>query len=122
MITMASALLAFILELIVWDLQRWRVPQAAGSFIAFTLLLGSVYGVCHFSYNNALAFLDDLPIPKVIGKRLRLNPLVVTIALLVWGWIWGAMGLILAIPMTGTMKIIFDHIDSLHASGRWLEK
>ncbi|HEY0565776.1 MAG TPA: AI-2E family transporter, partial [Terriglobales bacterium] len=34
--------------------------------------------------------------PKVLGKRLQLNPLVVTLALLIWGWIWGAMGLILA--------------------------
>ena len=62
MITMASALLlAFVLEPIVWHLQRWRVPRAAGSFIALTLLLGSVYGVCHFSYNKAITFLDDLP-------------------------------------------------------------
>jgi predicted PurR-regulated permease PerM len=60
--------------------------------------------------------------PKVIGKRLRLNPLVVTIALLVWGWIWGAMGLILAIPITGAMKIIFDHITALRPFGAWLEE
>jgi predicted PurR-regulated permease PerM len=60
--------------------------------------------------------------PKLIGKRLQLNPLVVTIALLVWGWIWGAMGLILAIPITGTMKIIFDHIDSLRPFGAWMEE
>jgi predicted PurR-regulated permease PerM len=60
--------------------------------------------------------------PKVIGKRLKLNPLVVTIALLVWGWIWGAMGLILAIPITGAMKIIFDHIDTLRPFGAWLEE
>src|SRR5215510_6505578 len=62
MITIASALLlAFVLEPIVWHLQRWRVPRAAGSFIALALLLGSVYGVCHFSYNKAITFLDDLP-------------------------------------------------------------
>jgi predicted PurR-regulated permease PerM len=60
--------------------------------------------------------------PKLIGKRLKLNPLVVTIALLVWGWIWGAMGLILAIPITGAMKIIFDHIDPLRPFGMWLEE
>ena len=46
MITIASALLlAFVLEPVVWRLQRWRVPRAVGSFIALTLLLGSVYGV-----------------------------------------------------------------------------
>jgi predicted PurR-regulated permease PerM len=44
--------------------------------------------------------------PKVIGKRLQLNPLVVTIGLLIWGFIWGAMGLILAIPIMGAIKII----------------
>ena len=55
--------------------------------------------------------------PKILGRRLQLNPLVVTVALLVWGWIWGGMGLILAVPITGAMKIIFDHVESLHPYG-----
>lgn len=58
--------------------------------------------------------------PKLIGSRLNLNPLAVTLALLFWGWLWGAMGLILAIPITGAMKIVFDHIDPLRAYGEWL--
>ena len=58
--------------------------------------------------------------PKFLGGRLRLNPLTVTLALLVWGWIWGAAGLILAIPMTGGMKIVFDHIAPLKPFGAWL--
>jgi predicted PurR-regulated permease PerM len=58
--------------------------------------------------------------PKVVGKRLRLNPLAVTLALLFWAWIWGAMGLILAIPIVGATKIICDHIDSLRGFGEWL--
>jgi len=58
--------------------------------------------------------------PKLIGKRLQLNPLVVTIALLLWGWIWGAMGLILAVPITAALKIIFDHVESLRPYGAWL--
>lgn len=58
--------------------------------------------------------------PKFLGNRLRLNPLAVTLALLFWGWIWGAMGLILAIPMTAAMKVVFDHVDSLNALGVWL--
>ena len=36
--------------------------------------------------------------PKIIGRRLDLNPLAVTLALLFWGWLWGAMGLLLAVP------------------------
>jgi len=58
--------------------------------------------------------------PKFLGSRLQLNPLSVTIALLFWGRLWGAVGLVLAIPITGAMKIIFDHIDSLKPYGTWL--
>jgi predicted PurR-regulated permease PerM len=58
--------------------------------------------------------------PKFLGSRLQLNPLAVTLALLFWGWIWGAMGLILAIPMTAAMKIVFDHIANLEGLGAWL--
>jgi predicted PurR-regulated permease PerM len=58
--------------------------------------------------------------PKIIGRRLQLNPLAVTLALLFWGWLWGAMGLILAVPLTAAIKIIFDHVDSLRSWGNWL--
>lgn len=58
--------------------------------------------------------------PKVIGKRLQLNPLVVTMGLLVWGWIWGAMGLILAVPMLGAVKIVCDHVAALRPVGAWM--
>jgi len=58
--------------------------------------------------------------PKMLGARLRLNPLTVTLALLVWGWLWGAAGLILAIPITAGMKIVFDHVEPLKPFGAWL--
>jgi predicted PurR-regulated permease PerM len=58
--------------------------------------------------------------PKFLGNRMRLNPLAVTMALLFWGWLWGGMGLILAIPITAAMKIIFDHVDALNPWGIWL--
>ena len=58
--------------------------------------------------------------PKMVGKRLRLNPLAVTLALLFWAWIWGAMGLILAVPIVGATKIICDYVDSLRGLGAWL--
>jgi len=58
--------------------------------------------------------------PKIIGSRVQLNPLTVTLALLFWGWLWGAMGLLLAVPLTAAMKIIFDHVEGLRAWGSWL--
>lgn len=58
--------------------------------------------------------------PKVIGGRLELNPLAVTLGLLIWGWIWGAMGLILAVPVLGAIKIVCDNIEGLEPFGRLL--
>ncbi len=58
--------------------------------------------------------------PKVIGGRLELNPLAVTLGLLIWGWIWGAMGLILAVPVLGAIKIVCDNIEGLGPFGRLL--
>jgi predicted PurR-regulated permease PerM len=49
-----------------------------------------------------------------------LNALALTISLLFWGWMWGAMGLILAIPITAVLKVVCDHVESLHPVGRWL--
>ena len=58
--------------------------------------------------------------PKIVGKRLRLNPLAVTLALLFWAWIWGGMGLLLAVPILGATKIVCDHVVSLRELGAWL--
>jgi predicted PurR-regulated permease PerM len=58
--------------------------------------------------------------PKLLGSRLRLNPLAVTIALLFWGAVWGAVGLVLAIPITGAIKIVCDHVESAKPYADWL--
>jgi predicted PurR-regulated permease PerM len=58
--------------------------------------------------------------PKIVGRRLRLNPLAVTLSLLFWAWIWGGMGLLLATPLVGATKIVCDHVDSLRGLGKWL--
>ena len=58
--------------------------------------------------------------PKFLGSRLQLNPLAVTLALLFWGWLWGAMGLVLSVPITAALKIILDHIEALQPYGAWL--
>jgi predicted PurR-regulated permease PerM len=58
--------------------------------------------------------------PKVLGGRLQLNPLVVTLSLLFWGWMWGAMGLVLAVPITAATKIVLDHGKQMRGYGAWL--
>lgn len=62
----------------------------------------------------------NLLIPALVGWRVRLNALALTVSLLFWGWLWGAMGLILAIPITAVIKVICDHVDSWQPVGRWL--
>jgi predicted PurR-regulated permease PerM len=55
-----------------------------------------------------------------VGKRLQLNPLGVSLSLLFWAWIWGPVGLILAIPLLGAAKIVCDYIEPLQSVGLWL--
>src|SRR5690606_27964224 len=63
-------------------------------------------------------FLDNnFVTPKVVGSSVRINPLASIIALMAWGSIWGLMGLILAIPITGMLKLVFDEIPSLKPWG-----
>ena len=51
--------------------------------------------------------------PAITGKNLNLSPIIILISLIVWGWIWGVIGMILAVPLTSAIKIIFEHIEPL---------
>jgi predicted PurR-regulated permease PerM len=62
----------------------------------------------------------NLLIPALVGWRIRLNALALTISLLFWGFLWGGMGFILAIPITAVIKVICDHVESCQPIGRWL--
>ncbi len=56
----------------------------------------------------------------MLGSRLKIIPLAVTIALLFWGAVWGAVGLVLAIQITGAIKIVCDHVESMKPYADWL--
>jgi predicted PurR-regulated permease PerM len=62
----------------------------------------------------------NLLYPKFVGARVHLNPLVVTVALMFWGMLWGGIGLLLAIPLTAAMKAVCDNVGSLQPYGRLL--
>jgi predicted PurR-regulated permease PerM len=62
----------------------------------------------------------NLLVPALVGWRVRLNALALTVSLFFWGWMWGAMGLILAIPITAVIKVICDHVEPWQRVGRWL--
>ena len=83
------------------------------------LTLAGVGWVVLTAFALHLAALNVL-YPKLLGSRLCLNPLAVTIALLFWAWLWGAVGLVLAVPITAAMRIVFHHVPSLKPFGLWL--
>lgn len=87
-------------------LAKWRT---IGHFVGIAGMLTAIHVI-------ALNFVA----PQVVGRRVRLNAVAITIALLFWGWVWGGMGLILAIPITATLRVICDHTESWKPIGRWL--
>ena len=60
--------------------------------------------------------------PMVLGRRFALNPVVIFIWLIFWGWLWGIIGALLAFPMLTVFKILCDHIRSLEPMGGFLER
>jgi predicted PurR-regulated permease PerM len=92
-------------------------PVAAGLIVynqpAIYVVIAVVIAVLHLIAMNLLY-------PKVVGSRVHLNPLVVTVALMFWGTIWGGIGLLLAIPITAAIKAFCDNVTSLHGFGRLL--
>jgi len=52
--------------------------------------------------------------PKIMGDKLGLNPLVILLSLLIWGYIWGIAGMFLAVPLTAVIKIIISNSNSIN--------
>lgn len=93
-----GAILPFLIALLTKDSAWYALGVVA--VIAFT----------QFIDNNFVT-------PKVVGSSVSLNPLASIISLLAWGALWGFMGLLLAIPITGMMKLVFDEIPGLRPWG-----
>lgn len=56
--------------------------------------------------------------PPLMGKAAKMNAITVFLGLLLWSWIWGVWGTILAVPMLAAMKAVCDHVDGLKPLGR----
>jgi len=69
--------------------------------------------IVHFLAVNLLT-------PKLVGHRVKLNALTVTIAMMFWGWLWGGIGLLLAVPLTAALKAVCDNVRPLKPYGHWM--
>jgi predicted PurR-regulated permease PerM len=81
------------------------VPMYAGVVVAVAML--------HLVALNLLY-------PKIVGSRVHLNPLVVTFSLMIFGFLWDAPGLLLAIPLTAALKAVCDNVKGLRPFGKFL--
>jgi predicted PurR-regulated permease PerM len=114
----------------------WAVMAAFLNFVPF---LGAVAGIGIVGLVAVLTFETPLLIllppavylvltaieaqfvtPALLARRLILNPVVVFLALIVWTWIWGVPGALMAVPLLAVFKICCDHIDPLKSVGTLL--
>jgi predicted PurR-regulated permease PerM len=116
----------------------WGVMAA---FLTFIPYLGHIVGVCVVTLVAAMTFDSagwmlavagayttlaviegSFAYPMIVGHRLELNPVVLLIGLMIWGWIWGVPGALLAVPLMVAFKILCDHIEILSPAGDFMGK
>lgn len=51
--------------------------------------------------------------PQIMGRSLNLSPIVILLSLIFWGWMWGAIGMFLAVPITAAVQIVFASVPAL---------
>lgn len=69
-----------------------------------------VVGVVMLALQNIIGNMIE---PKLQGDSLNLSPVVILFSLMFWGWLWGVVGMFLAVPLTVTIKIVCENIPYL---------
>jgi len=69
---------------------------------SFTLLIAGGMGFIQTMFFNLIE-------PQLVGRRLNLNPIAILLSVLIWGYIWGILGMLLAVPLTAIIKIIISN-------------
>lgn len=62
--------------------------------------------------------------PRLMGKHLGLHPIVILLALMFWGVVWGVIGMLLAAPITATLRLVLERIPqtrlvAMVMAGKW---
>ena len=94
------------------------IPPAVVAIAGGVKLAGFLFVLFVIAMLHLIAM--NLLYPKIVGSRVHLNPLVVTLALMMWGFLWDAAGLVLAIPLTAALKAVCDNVKGLRPIGKFL--
>ncbi len=78
---------------------------AAGILSHETLILGVLPALAFFLVHLVT---ENLVIPGVMGKRLEMNPFIIFVAIIFWSWMWGAVGAMLALPLSLIVMTIIN--------------
>jgi len=114
----------------------WGIFAALANFLPYigAAIVATVsFGIAVVAFDTLgqslippLAFLaltaleGQLVTPMIIGQRHALNAVVILLSIAFWGWIWGILGALIAVPMLVTIKVFADHIEPFHAFGEFL--
>jgi predicted PurR-regulated permease PerM len=77
--------------------------------VGHALIVTGGYMVVNLAFGNLIE-------PNLLGRRLGLSTLVVILSLIFWGWVWGPVGALLAVPLTMVVKIMLENTSDL----RWV--
>jgi AI-2 transport protein TqsA len=88
-------------------------PAILLALIQFGVGHAVIVGIGYFVVNTLFGNLIE---PNLMGRRLGLSTLVVILSLLFWGWVWGPIGALLAVPLTMVVKIMLENTSDL----RWV--
>jgi predicted PurR-regulated permease PerM len=102
------------------------IPYFGPVIVAAGLLVAGIVqgsGITHALQMSGAAILITslegwLITPPLMGKAERMSALAVFLGLLLWTWVWGAWGTLLAVPMLVIIKSVADHLESLRPVGR----
>ena len=53
---------------------------------------------------------SNIVTPRIVGRRLTISPLIILVSLSYWGWIWGAVGALVSVPLLIMVKVVLDRV------------
>ena len=72
------------------------------------------------AYYGLTSFEGQFVTPYFVGRNLKLNTVVVFIAVAFWAWLWSVVGMLLAVPLLVMIRVFCEHIPSLEPFGDFL--
>jgi predicted PurR-regulated permease PerM len=99
---------------------------ATGGIIAMTLVSLIHFDNVWYAFLPPVAYIlcaaieGNLATPLFLGRWLVLNPIAIILSFLLWSYLWGIAGTLLAVPILATLKIFCDRIEPLKRLGSFL--